>query len=151
MVAVGVALYDVQIIAENVPALVLTFLVGTACFSALGLAVASVAPNPNAATAFANTSLILLSFISGIFGFGELPEWMDRVASVFPLKPFVDAFSAGFNPYVDASTPAWGELAVMALWGVLGAVIVWRSFGWEPRLGSDRAAWAAQDGDCGPG
>ncbi len=113
MVGVGVVFYDVQIITENVPALVLTFLVGAACFSALGLAVASVAPTPNAASAFANASLILLSFISGIFGFGQLPEWMDRVASVFPLKPFVEAFSDGFNPYVDASTPDWGALGVM--------------------------------------
>jgi ABC-type multidrug transport system permease subunit len=135
MVGVGVVFYDVQIITENVPALVLTFLVGAACFSALGLAVASVAPTPNAASAFANASLILLSFISGIFGFGQLPEWMDRVASVFPLKPFVDAFSDGFNPYIDASTPDWGALGVMILWGIAGAVIVSRSFSWEPRSG----------------
>jgi len=135
MIGVGVGFYGVQIIWENVPALVLTFVVGAACFSALGLAVASVAPTPNAANAFANASLILLSFISGVFGFGDLPAWMDRVASVFPLKPFVDAFAAGFNPYEEASTPDWGSLAVMTAWGILGAVIVWRAFGWEPRSG----------------
>ncbi|MCU0263281.1 MAG: ABC transporter permease [Candidatus Nanopelagicales bacterium] len=135
MIGVGVGFYGVQVIWENVPALVLTFVVGAACFSALGLAVASVAPTPNAANAFANASLILLSFISGVFGFGDLPAWMDRVASVFPLKHFVDAFSAGFNPYEDASTPDWGSLAVMTVWGILGAVIVWRAFGWEPRSG----------------
>ncbi len=135
MIGVGVGFYGVQIIWENVPSLVLTFVVGAACFSALGLAVASVAPTPNAANAFANASLILLSFISGVFGYGDLPEWMDRVASVFPLKPFVDAFSAGFNPYEDASTPDWGNLAVMTAWGIAGAIIVWRAFGWEPRSG----------------
>jgi ABC-2 type transport system permease protein len=97
--------------------------------------VASVAPTPNAASAFANASLILLSFISGIFGFGDLPEWMDRVASVFPLKPFVEAFSDGFNPYIEASTPDWGALAVMMVWGIAAAVIVSRSFSWEPRSG----------------
>lgn len=135
MVGVGVTLYDVQIIGANVPALLLTFVVGTACFSALGLAVASVAPTPSAASAFANASLIILSFVSGIFGFGALPEWMDRVASVFPLKPFVESFSDGFNPALDASTPSWGNLAVMAAWGIAGALVVWRSFGWEPRTG----------------
>jgi ABC-type multidrug transport system permease subunit len=148
MVVVGVVLYDVQIIWENVPALVLTFVVGTACFSALGLAVASVAPTPNAANAFCNASLILLSFISGIFGIGELPTWMDRLGSVFPLKPFVEAFSAGFNPYVEATSPDWANLAVMAAWGVLGAVIVWRAFGLEPRSG--RVVVRARRGKAAP-
>jgi ABC-type multidrug transport system permease subunit len=135
MVAVGVAFYAVQIIAENVPALVLTFLVGTACFAALGLAVAAVAPTPNAATAFGNASLILLAFVSGIFGFGDLPDWMERVASVFPLKPFAESFADGFNPYIDASTPDWGDLAVMAAWGIAGAIIARRAMSWEPTLG----------------
>ncbi len=135
MVGVGVVLYGVQIIWANMPALVLTFAVGMACFAALGLAVAAIAPTPNAAQGFANASLILLSFISGIFGFTELPQWMDRVASVFPLKHFVDPVAAGFNPYVDATTPSWGDLAVMAAWGIVGAVLARRRFQWEPGSG----------------
>ncbi len=132
MVGVGVVFYGVQIIWANMPALVLTFAVGMACFSALGLAVAAIAPTPNAAQGFSNASLILLSFISGIFGFAELPEWMDRIANFFPLKHFVDPAAAGFNPYVDATTPSWGDLAVMAAWGVVGGLLAWRWFGWEP-------------------
>jgi ABC-type multidrug transport system permease subunit len=139
MVAVGVVLYDVQIIGENVPALVLTFLVGTGCFAALGFAVAAAAPTPSAATAFANSTLILTAFISGIFGIGELPTWMERLASVFPLKPFVEAFSDGFNPYVDAATPDWSALAVMVAWGLIGALITWRALTWEPSAAGD--AW----------
>lgn len=132
MVTVGLVLYDVQVIGENVPALVLTFLVGTGCFAALGFAVAAAAPTPNAALAFANTTLILLGFVSGIFGIGDLPNWMERVASVFPLKPFVEAFSAGFNPYVEAATPDWSALAMMVAWGIAGTLIAWRALSWEP-------------------
>jgi ABC-type multidrug transport system permease subunit len=139
MVAVGVLLYDVQIIAENVPALVLTFLVGTGCFAALGFAVAAASPTPSAAMAFANSTLILLGFISGIFGIGELPSWMERLASVFPLKPFVEAFSDGFNPYVEAATPDWSALAVMVAWGIVGTLITWRALSWEPSAAG--AAW----------
>ena len=135
MVGVGVAFYGVQIIWANMPALVLTFAVGMACFSALGLAVAAIAPTPSAAQAFSNASLILLSFISGIFGFAELPEWMDRIATFFPLKHFVDPAAAGFNPYVDATTPSWGDLAVMAAWGIVGGLLAWRRFQWEPGSG----------------
>lgn len=132
MISVGVVLYGVQIVWANVPALVLTFLVGAGCFAALGIALATVAPTPNAATTFGNASLILLSFISGIFGFGELPDWMDRLASVFPLKPFVESFADGFNPYIEASSPDWANLAVMVAWGVAGAVIAGRAMGAEP-------------------
>jgi ABC-type multidrug transport system permease subunit len=139
MVAAGVVLYDVQIIGAHVPPLLLTFLVGTGCFAALGFAVAAVARTPNAALAFSNTTLILLGFISGIFGIGELPSWMETLASVFPLKPFVDAFADGFNPYVDASTPDWAALAVMVAWGVVGVLVTWRALRWEPSAAG--AAW----------
>jgi ABC-2 type transport system permease protein len=139
MVGVGIAFYGVQIIWANVPALVLTFAVGMASFSALGLAVAAIAPTPSAAQAFSNASLILLSFISGIFGFAELPEWMDRIANFFPLKHFVDPVAAGFNPYIDASTPSWSDLAVMAVWGIVGGLLAWRRFQWEPGSGRVRS------------
>jgi ABC-2 type transport system permease protein len=146
MIAVGVVFYDVQIIGANIPALLLTFVVGAACFTALGLAVAAVAPTPNAATAFANASLILLAFVSGIFGIGELPTWMDRIAAVFPLQPFVESFTDGFNPYIDASVPDWGNIAVMAAWLVVGILIARQGLTWEPsggvltRRGKRRAA-----------
>ncbi|MGB8022637.1 MAG: ABC transporter permease [Candidatus Nanopelagicales bacterium] len=135
IVGTGVALYDVQIIWENVPALVLTFILGAGCFSALGLAVAAAAPTPGAAQAIGNTAIILLSFISGIFGFGALPTWMDRLASFFPLKHFVDPVSAGFDPHVDASTPSWPDLAMLVAWGIAGALLTWRAFRWEPTPG----------------
>lgn len=135
LVGVGMALYGVQIIWANVPALVLTFVVGIACFCALGLAIAALAPTPSAAQAISNGGLILLSFISGIFGFAELPTWMERVALFFPLKHFVDPVAAGFNPYVDSSTPAWGDLGVMAAWGIAAALVVRSAFRWDPMPG----------------
>lgn len=135
MVGVGVTFYGVQIIWANVPALVLTFLVGVACFCAIGLAIAALAPTPSAAQAVSNGGLIMLAMISGIFGFAELPSWMEWIARFFPLKHFVDPAAAGFNPYVDASVPAWGDLAVMAMWGIAAAVVVARTFRWEPAPG----------------
>ncbi|MGB7981060.1 MAG: ABC transporter permease [Candidatus Nanopelagicales bacterium] len=139
MISAGVGLYGVQIVWANVPALVLTFVVGTGCFAALGIALAAVAPTPNAATTFGNASLILLSFISGVFGFGELPDWMDRLASVFPLEPFVESFSDGFNPYVEASSPDWANLGVILAWGVVGAVLAGRAMGVDPDTRRRRA------------
>lgn len=151
MLGTGVVFYGVQIIWANVPALLLTFLVGASCFAALGLAVAAVAPTPSATTAFGNASLIVLSFISGIFGFGQLPAWMDRLASVFPLKPFVDSFAAGFNPYIDAATPDWGKLAVLVAWGLGGAVVVRRALTWEPKAARKPRTKGNQHREGSPG
>ncbi len=137
---VGVTLYGVQIVWEKVPAIVLTFGVGIACFAALGLAVASLAPTPLAAQAFANATLILLSFISGIFGFADLPSWLDRFASLFPLAHFVEAVADGFNPYLEESALYPRHLAVMAVWGLFGAAIAWRSSRSEPGGGRTRKA-----------
>jgi ABC-type multidrug transport system permease subunit len=135
LVGVGVGFYGVQIIWANVPALVLTFGLGIACFCAVGLAIAALAPTPSSAQAISNGGLILLSFISGVFGFTELPTWMERVAAFFPLTHFVDPVAAGFNPYVDASTPAWGDLGMMAAWGIAAALVVRSAFGWDPTQG----------------
>ncbi len=132
--SVGVTLYGVQIIWANVPALLLTFLVGIACFAALGLAVVSLAPTPSATQAITNSTLILLSFVSGIFGFADLPEWIDRLASVFPLVHFVDPVATGFNPYAEEPVLSWPDLVVMAAWGIGGGLIAWRYFRWEPRV-----------------
>lgn len=147
MVSVGVTFYGVQIIWANVPALVLTFLVGVACFCAIGLAIAAVAPTPSSAQALSNGGLIVLAMISGVFGMTELPSWMDRIAAFFPLKHFVDPAAAGFNPYVDAVVPAWGDLAVMALWGIAAGLVARRSFRWDPapgHLGGSRGGRAAR-------
>jgi hypothetical protein len=56
---------------------------------------------------------------------------------MFPIRHFWLALVDTFNPYFEGSGFAWGHLAVVALWTVVGvAVAVWK-FRWEPRPGSD--------------
>ena len=49
MMAAGVVFYGVQIIARTLPAALLTFVVGVSCFAALGMLVAAISPNGDAA------------------------------------------------------------------------------------------------------
>ncbi len=146
LVGVGVAFYGVQIVWRTVPAVILTFIIGVACFAALGLAVAGLAPTPAATQAITNGSLILLAFVSGMFAFGELPDWVERIGDLFPLRHFVLAVSDAFNPYLDDSGLYLDHLAVMLLWGAAGAVVAVRYFRWEPR----HDARASRRGAAGP-
>ncbi|MFQ5554401.1 MAG: ABC transporter permease [Acidimicrobiia bacterium] len=145
MLAFGWIAYDLRIYAAAVPSLVVTFLFGVACFAALGLLVAALAPSGDATPAIANATLLPLAFISGIFFVSgpDEPAILRAIAGVFPLRPFGLAFRDGFDPLVATSAGwldqmHWPELGVMALWMVGGALLAARFFTWEPRAGGER-------------
>ena len=113
--------------------MVVTFIVGVASFAALGLAVASLVPNADSAPAVANATILPLAFISDVFvAADDRPQWVDTLGDVFPLKPFVNAFQDTLNPLVDAPGFSPGKLAVVAAWGLAGALVATRTFRWEP-------------------
>lgn len=139
MMAIGVIFYGVQIYPRTLPAAVVTFIVGVACFAALGLLVAAVAPNGDAAPAITNATLLPVAFISDIFfSVEDPPRWMEVAGDFFPLKHFANAFRACFDPTEAGMQFHWGELAYMALWGVVAAVLAIRYFKWEPSASSGR-------------
>ena len=143
LMAVGVVFYGIRIIGETFVAAVLTFLVGVACFAALGLLLAAWMPSGDAAPAVANATLLPLAFISNVFIPLEDPApWLTFAGDLFPLKHFVTAFGDAFNPALHGSGFAWGasgaeyamleHLAVMAAWGVGAVLLTIRYFRWEP-------------------
>ena len=130
---IGVVLYDLRIEAGKIPALLVTFVVGVAAFAALGLAVAGLVPNADSAPAVANATVLPLAFVSDVFiAQDDPPRWLEIVGGVFPLKPFVNAVQDVLNPLVDAPGFAWGDLAVVAAWGIGGALLARRTFRWDP-------------------
>jgi ABC-2 type transport system permease protein len=139
MMGVGILLYEIDLIPRTLPALVLTFIVGVSCFAALGMLVAAVSPSGDAAPAITNATLLPLAFISGVFiPLQDAPSWMVAVGDFFPLKPFVVAFSAGFDPSLTGPQFHWPELAMMTVWGVAAAFLAARFFKWEPSASSGR-------------
>jgi len=133
MVLLGVVAYGTEIDVAKLPAALVTFLVGVVAFSALGVAIAGLVRNPDAAPAVANALVLPLGFISDVFvAIENRPRWMTIVADIFPLRPFVTSLQAAFNPAVDAPAFRWGQLAIVAAWGVFGAVLAARTFKWEP-------------------
>lgn len=135
VLAVAIVAYRVTVPGEAVLPLIVTVLVGLASFSALGIAIASLAPSARATEAITVGAAVVLSFISGVFIIGgTLPQWIEDLAWMLPLKPFVDSLQELFDPYDDASVWNLGNLAIIAAWGVAGAIVAAIAFRWEPRL-----------------
>ena len=133
MIGIGVVAYGLDVDAAKLPAAALTFVVGVAAFAALGLACAAMIPNARSAPAVANAAILPVAFISNVFiPLEGPPRWLELAGDFFPLKPFSTAFQDAFNPFVEAPAFAWGKLAWVAGWGVLGAAVAVRKFRWEP-------------------
>lgn len=133
MMSIGVIFYGVEIYARTIGAASLTFMVGVGCFAALGLMIAALVKSGEAATAVTNATLLPLAFFSGVFivPSEDAPAWLNTVANIFPLKHFVEPFTAAFNPLETGSTLDLASLAYMALWGIVAMAIAVRFFRWE--------------------
>jgi ABC-2 type transport system permease protein len=132
----GVLLYGVRLPGSTLPGALIALVVGTLSLAALGFAAASIVPSENAAPPIANVLVLPLEFISGIFvPSNQIPDWMNTVAGVFPVKPLFDAVLTAFDPTTTGAGIDWGDLAVLAAWGIAGVLIALRTFRWSPRTG----------------
>lgn len=138
VIGAGVALYDVQIVWRTFVAVVVTIVIASLAFSALGLAVAAVASTPQVAQALTNGIVIPLAFLSDIFTFGGegVPRWLTSIGWIFPLKHLVNALGDAFNPFLPGSGFALDHLAVIVAWGLAGAIAA----AWLLRASRERAA-----------
>ncbi|MET7641840.1 ABC transporter permease [Streptomyces sp. NPDC005438] len=123
-------LYDVPLPhAGQLPTIAVTLVLGAASFCALGVGVASLIRNAEAAPAVVQFVLFPLMFISGTY----IPihsDWLNPIAGALPVKPFNEALLGSVTG--DAAFP-WQKLAVLLVWGVAGAVVAVRRFRWDPR------------------
>jgi ABC-2 type transport system permease protein len=143
MFVVAVPAFGVDIYWSTLPAAAVTLVLGAASLAALGLAVATLARTADQALPIAQFTFLPLSFISGVFyPLDGAPQWLVTVADIFPLKHIVDAFDACFVPGTPNGGWSWGDLAVIAIWGIVGLRVAARRFRWEPGAG-DRGAFRA--------
>ena len=130
----GRLIYDVAIPGETLPAVLVTLVVGAAAFNCMGIALTVAIPSEDAAPAVTNACVLPLYFISGIFiPESEIPEGVLRVADLFPIRHFFEAFFAAFDPGTTGVGIELGNLAVVAAWGAVGLVVAALWFRWTPR------------------
>ena len=134
--AIGRLLYGVSIPWEHLPAVLVTLAIGAASFCALGVALTAIIPSEEAAPAITNVVIFPLYFLSGVLiPQTEIPDAVLNVADIFPIRHFFEAFFAAWNPQTAGAGFEWGQLAVVAAWGVVGLLLAIRFFRWTPRGG----------------
>jgi ABC-2 type transport system permease protein len=126
----GWAVHGVTVDAGAVLPLIVVFAVGIAAFAALGLAVVALVRDAGSVSAVALGIFLPLGFISDLLAFGmEMPPVLATIGWIFPLKHLTHAVDAAFS----SGALAFGHLAVIVLWGLVGAAVALRRFRWAPR------------------
>jgi len=110
-------------------AIIVTLVIGAAAFCSLGVAVASLIRNAEAAPAVVQFVFFPLVFISGTY-FQVTSKFLNDLAGVFPVRPFNQAL---LNPFAFDKSFDWHQILVLAIWGVVGGYVAIRRFRWDPR------------------
>lgn len=113
------------------------FTLGVICSAILGIALSAVPRTGKSATAVVIPITLVLQFISGVYlQFNVLPEWLQNVASVFPLKWMAQGMRSVFLPdelVVLEQNESWdlpGVAIVLAIWLIAGLVLTSLTFRW---------------------
>jgi ABC-2 type transport system permease protein len=107
-------------------------LVGTASFSALGLAATGLVRSGEGSSAVITAIYLPMTFISGAFFSTEtLPTFLQAIADVLPLTYLLDWIRASLIEGKGLGS-SWTDLLVLLLWGGAGLAVALRTFRWEP-------------------
>ncbi|MBC6470218.1 ABC transporter permease [Actinomadura alba] len=113
----------------QLPAIAVTLVLGAAAFCALGVAVASLIRNSEAAPSVVQVILFPLVFISGTY-FPIHSGVLNRISGALPVRPFNEAL---LGPFAQHTGFDWRNLGVLLAWGAVGAMVAVRRFRWDPR------------------
>lgn len=134
---VGWLVFGVHLTGAGAGAVLLTAVVGTAALCGVAYAVATFLKSIDSAGPLVMLIMFTLNAISGIYVPESLfPAWLRDVAQVLPVRPLAVAMQAAFDPRTNGGRQiAWPDLAIVAAWGVIGALYAVRRFSWAPSQG----------------
>jgi ABC-2 type transport system permease protein len=140
LLAAGVAFFGVELPTEANKWLIFTaiLITGSLVSTILGVAFSSVPKNARGASAIVSPVVIILQFFSGVFFiFTDLPQWMQQVAAIFPLKWLTQGMRSVFLPDSFATREIAGNwetgrtFAIIGIWLVVGTFLAIRTFKWD--------------------
>ena len=103
---------------------------GTACFMAMGFALASFAQTAEGYGAISNVFFLPMMFLSGVyFTLDAAPQWLQRSVVALPLSPYLHTLRAIFNDGAGLAGQ-WGGLAVVAGWTGACFLVAVKRFKW---------------------
>jgi ABC-2 type transport system permease protein len=134
LLAIGALAYGIPVPASTFPAFVLYLLLGTATLCSLGIALSSFTPTPDAASTVAPFSVVILSFISGVWiPVEQLPHWLESVGKLFPLSHLALGLQTALAPGAAGSGLEAGNVLALVIWALVGIRLASRRFKWEPQ------------------
>lgn len=142
LMAIGVLLFDVEMPStpQKWGALLWLSVLGLTTWTLLGLAFSSVPKSGKGASAIVTPVILVLQFTSGVFfAYNQLPEWMQQLAALFPLKWLTQGMRYVFLPEGAAALEVVGSFEmprvamVLLVWTALSAMLAWGFFRWRRR------------------
>jgi ABC-2 type transport system permease protein len=134
VLALGRGLFDVPFPPRWL-SLVLTLLLGALAFAAMGLALTVAIRSAEGASAVVNAIYLPMAFISGaFFSPHSFPQFLRAIADVLPLTYFI-RLTRDVMLHGDEFWQHGGDIAVVAAWGAVGAVVALTRFRWGPSEG----------------
>ncbi len=125
--AVGAVAYGVHVRISTLPGLIVTLILGTAAFTTLGIGITRFISNAEAAPVIVNLTVLPLTFISNVwFPTDTLPNWLNSIAKIFPIRPLADGLQYAFNPYTTGAGFKASDLLALAIWTAIGILLMVR-------------------------
>jgi ABC-2 type transport system permease protein len=136
MFVVAVPAFGMHIYPKLIPAAVITLFVGAASITAIALCVSTLVDRPESAQPIAAITFFPLLFVSGVFyPLETYPDWLQKIAHIFPLSHMAQGFEACFSPHTTGLGFSGKHLAVMGAWWLGATIWAARHFRWEKRPG----------------
>lgn len=116
--------------ASRWPLLIPVMVLGITTFLLLGVIIGSIADTPESVAGIANFLMLPMAFLSGsFFPLDAMPDWLQKISLIMPLRYLNDAVSAGLTGRGDLSDIGVGCAGLVAFAVVFGAVAA-RTFRW---------------------
>lgn len=133
VVVVGYLLFDVHVETGNLLGILGVVMLGATVFITMGYFISGVAKTEEAVQGIISLPNFIFMFLSGIFFPVEMmPDWVRPVVDVIPLTYLGDALREtmlGTGSYFSMTR----NVAILAVWLAVCAVLAVRLFRWEPQ------------------
>jgi ABC-2 type transport system permease protein len=131
LVLLGRLLFDVPF-PDRWLSLALMIVLGALAFAAMGLGLTGAVHSAEGSSAVVNAIYLPMAFISGsFFSASSFPPYIEAIADVLPLTYFIE-LCRNVLLYHEEIWANWQDVAIVAAWGLAGALAAARWFRWEP-------------------
>ena len=132
IIVIGRILFSVHF-PDRPLSLVFLLVIGALAFAALGLGLTGGVRSAEGSSAVVNFVYLPMAIISGtFFSPTHYPAFLKAIAALLPLTYFTkltrDVMVRHHHLWMEK-----GALAVVLVWGVIGAIVALRTFRWQPR------------------